>query len=100
MEDIVAYESAADLMLYSGWVGGTVFGGWFGGSVDAEAAGVGVIPPPLSRPRLADDPGPTGLDRGRIGGRSRVIATMVLPTAWQITGAATVASLVGIGSGE
>jgi predicted branched-subunit amino acid permease len=29
-----------------------------------------------------------------------LIATMVLPPAWQITGAAAVASLVGIGFGE
>jgi hypothetical protein len=29
-----------------------------------------------------------------------LIATMVLPSAWQITGAAAVASLVGIGFGE
>jgi hypothetical protein len=29
-----------------------------------------------------------------------LIATMVLPPAWQITGAAAVASLVGVGFGE
>jgi predicted branched-subunit amino acid permease len=101
VEDIVAYKSAADLMLYSGWVGGTVFGAWFGGSIDPEGAGVGVMLPLLF----------LGLAVPMIRGRrdwivagsavvAALIATMVLPPAWQITGAASMASLVGVGFGE
>ena len=101
VEDIVAYKSAADLMLYSGWVAGTVIGAWFGGSIDPEAVGVGVMLPLLF----------LGLAAPMIQKRrdwvvagsavaAALLATLVLPPAWQITGAAALASLVGIGFGE
>ena len=45
VEDLVAYKTAADLMLYSGWVVGTTIGAWFGGSIDTEAVGIGVLFP-------------------------------------------------------
>jgi len=101
VEDIVAYKSGADLMLYAGWVAGTVFGAWFGGSIDPEAAGVGVMLPllflALAAPMMKRQ-------RDWVVAASAVvaalIATMVLPPAWQITGAAAVASLVGVGFGE
>ena len=101
VEDIVAYKSAADLMLYSGWVAGTVLGAWFGGSIDPEAVGVGVLLPllflGLAAPMIQKR-------RDWVVAASAVaaalIATVVLPPAWQITGAAALASLVGIGFGE
>ena len=43
----MAYKTAADLMLYSGWVVGTTIGAWFGGSIDTEAVGIGVLFPLL-----------------------------------------------------
>jgi 4-azaleucine resistance transporter AzlC len=101
VEDIVAYKSAADLMLYSGWIAGTIVGAWFGGSIDPEAVGVGVLFPLLF----------LGLAAPMIRGRrdwvvavaavaATLVATRVLPTAWQITVAAVVASLAGVGFGE
>jgi predicted branched-subunit amino acid permease len=101
VEDIVAYKSAADLMLYSGWVAGTMFGAWFGGAIDPEAVGVGVMLPllflGLAAPMIQKR-------RDWVVAASAVaaalLATLVLPPAWQITGAAAVASLVGIGFGE
>jgi len=101
VEDIVAYKSAADLMLYTGWIAGTIVGAWFGGSIDPEAVGVGVLFPLLF----------LGLAAPMIRGRrdwvvavaavaATLVATQVLPTAWQITVAAVVASLAGVGFGE
>jgi predicted branched-subunit amino acid permease len=97
VEDIVAYKSAADLMLYSSWIAGTVIGAWFGGSIDPEAVGVGVLFPLLF----------LGLAAPMIRGRrdwvvavaavaATLVATQVLPSAWQITVAAVVASLAGV----
>jgi len=97
----VAYKSAADLMLYSGWVVGTTIGAWFGGSIDPDAVGIGVLFPLLF----------LGLAAPMIKGRKEllvagaavvasVVATAVLPTAWQITVAAVLASLVAVFVGE
>lgn len=98
VEDIVAYKSAADLMLYSGWVAGTMVGAWFGGAIDPEAVGIGVLFPllflGLAAPMIRDR-------RDWIVAGSAVVATLVatlvLPPAWQITVAAVVASLAGVG---
>jgi 4-azaleucine resistance transporter AzlC len=101
VEDLVAYKTAADLMLYTGWVGGTAIGAWFGGSIDPEAVGIGVLFPLLF----------LGLAAPMIRGRrdlvvagltvvASIVATVVLPTAWQITVAAVVASMAGMFVGE
>lgn len=101
VEDLVAYKSAADLALYTGWVAGTTVGVVFGGAIDPQAAGVGVLfgllflglAAPLVR-------------RGRdwlvaaASVAATLTATTTLPAAWQITTAATVASLVGLGFDE
>jgi 4-azaleucine resistance transporter AzlC len=101
VDDIVAYKSAADLMLYSGWVVGTTVGAWFGGSIDPEAVGIGVLFPLLFLGLAAP------MIRGRrdwVVAGSAVVATLVgtfvLPPAWQLTVAAVVASLVGVGLSE
>lgn len=95
--DLVAYKTAADLCLYLGWVLGTAAGVAFGGAIDPEAAGVGVLfgllflglaVPLVQRWRdwlvaLASV-------------LATLVATLILPAAWQITTAAAVASLVGL----
>ena len=94
--DLVAYKSAADLMLYTGWLGGTALGAWFGGTVDPAAAGLDVLfglmflglAVPLVRRR-----------RDWVVALLAVGATLaanaVLPEAWRLTGAAASAAAVG-----
>jgi predicted branched-subunit amino acid permease len=101
VEDLVAYKTAADLMLYSGFVVGTGIGAWFGTAIDPGAAGVGVLfgllflglAAPMIRRR-----------RDWIVAAAAVVATLIatltLPPAWQVTAAAMAASLVGAVSGE
>jgi predicted branched-subunit amino acid permease len=43
VDDIVAYKSAADMVLLSGWVIGTGIGAWFGGTIDPGQVGIGVL---------------------------------------------------------
>ncbi len=99
--DIVAYKSAADLILYSFWMAGTTVGALFGGSIDPETVGIAVLFPLLF----------LGLAAPMVHKRrdwivagaavvATLVATLVLPPAWQITGAATVAALVGVGFHE
>lgn len=94
--DLVAYKSAADLMLYTGWLGGTALGAWFGGTVDPAAAGLDVLfglmflglAVPLVRRR-----------RDWVVALLAVVATLaastLLPEAWQLTGAAAGAAAIG-----
>ena len=97
VEDVVAYKSAADLMLYTGWVIGTAIGAWFGGAIDPEAIGIGVLFALLF----------LGLAAPMIRTRrdwvvtiaaviAAVLSTTLLPAAWQVTGAAIAASLAGM----
>jgi len=101
VENLVAYKTAADLMLYSGWFLGTGIGVWFGTAINPESAGVGVLFGLLF----------LGLAAPMVNGRrdwivvgasvaATLIATLILPPAWQVTVAATTASLVGIAVGE
>jgi 4-azaleucine resistance transporter AzlC len=98
VEDVVDYKSAADLVLYSFWMAGTTAGALFGGSIDPETVGIAVLFPLLFM----------GLAAPMIHKRrdwvvagaavlATIGATMVLPPAWQITAAATVAALIGTG---
>jgi predicted branched-subunit amino acid permease len=101
VENLVAYKTAADLMLYSGWFLGTGIGAWFGTAIDPDAAGVGVLFGLLF----------LGLAAPMVNRRrdwivvvasvaATLIATLTLPPAWQVTVAATAASLVGVAVGE
>jgi predicted branched-subunit amino acid permease len=101
VDDLVAYKSAADLMLYSGFVGGTLIGARFGSSIDPEKVGVGVLFGLLF----------LGLSAPLIHRRrdwvvavaavvATLIATLTVPPAWQVTIAATAASIVGLLAGE
>jgi len=97
VEDVVAYKSGADLMLYTGWVVGTAIGAWFGGAIDPEAIGIGVLfgllflglAAPMIRTR-----------RDWVVTAAAVVATVLatrlVPAGWQITAAAIAASLVGM----
>ena len=101
VEDVVAYKTAADLMLYTGFVGGTAIGATFGAAIDPEAVGIGVLFPLLF----------LGLAAPMIHGRrdwlvagsavlTSIAATLLLPSAWQVTVAAVAASAVGMAFGE
>lgn len=101
VDDLVAYKSAADLLLYSVWVVGTAIGALFGGSVDVEAVGIGVLFPLLFLALAA--PMVHKRRDWMVAGVSVVttlLAILVLPPAWQITGAATVAAVIGVALGE
>jgi len=94
--DLVAYKYATDLMLYSAWVAGTAGGAFVGREIDPAALGIDVLfallflglAAPLIRTRR--DWTVAGL-----AVVAALLATLVLPDAWQITGAATAAALVG-----
>jgi predicted branched-subunit amino acid permease len=94
--DLVAYKTATDLMLYSAWVAGTAVGALVGRGLDPAVLGIDVLfallflglAAPLVRSRR--DWFVVGLAVA-----ATLLATVVLPDAWQITGAATVAALLG-----
>ncbi len=94
--DLIAYKHATDLMLYSAWVAGTAGGALVGREIDPAALGIDVLfallflglAAPLIRTRR--DWMVAGL-----AVVAALLATLVLPDAWQITGAATAAALVG-----
>jgi predicted branched-subunit amino acid permease len=97
VEDIVAYKSAADVLLYSTWVASTAIGAWFGGSIDPEVVGIAVLFPllflGLAFPMFH-------VRRDWIVAVAAVVATLIatvtVPPAWQITAAASAAALVGV----
>ncbi|MGH8947312.1 MAG: hypothetical protein ACRDXF_00530, partial [Acidimicrobiia bacterium] len=97
IEDVVAYKSAADLMLYSGWVAGTAIGAWFGGAIDPDAIGIGVLFAllflGLAAPMIR-----TRRDWAVVAAAvlAAVLAAFVVPAAWQVTVAAIAASVVGM----
>lgn len=101
VDDVVAYKTAADLVLYSGWMVGTVIGAWFGSSIDPEALGIGVFFPllflGLAAPLVRTQ---RDLVVAVVAVAATLIATITLPEAWQLTAAATVAALIGAGLGE
>jgi 4-azaleucine resistance transporter AzlC len=99
--DLVAYKTAADTMLYSAFVLGTVVGALFGGAIDPEAMGIDVLfallflglAAPMVKSR-----------RDWLVATAAVVASIAaaafLPSAWQITSAAVAASAVGMAIGE
>lgn len=94
--DLAAYKAAADVMLYSAWVAGTAIGAFVGRTIDPAALGIDVLFALLFLGLAAP------LIRNRrdwiVAGLAvafAVLATLVLPEAWRITGAATAAALVG-----
>jgi 4-azaleucine resistance transporter AzlC len=99
--DLVAYKTAADTMLYSAFVFGTVIGALFGAAIDPGALGIDVLFALLF----------LGLAAPMIKGRrdwlvavaavlASLAATAFLPAAWQITSAAVAAAAVGMALGE
>lgn len=95
--DLVAYKTATDLMLYSGWVGGTGAGVLLGGVVDPVAWGVDVVFGLLFLGLAA----PLVTDRRRVMIAAVAVAATLaavtwLPSSWQVITAATAASVVGL----
>ena len=94
--DLVSYKAAADVMLYSAWVAGTALGSFVGRAIDPAALGIDVLfallflglAAPLIRTRR--DWLVVGL-----AVTAALLAAVVLPEAWRITGAATVAAVIG-----
>jgi 4-azaleucine resistance transporter AzlC len=96
-EDLVAYKAAVDLLLYSGWVAGTIVGVLVGGRFDPAAWGAEVffallfvgLAAPLVRDRW--DALLVALAAG-----ATFAAAALLPEAWQVTVAASAAAAVGM----
>jgi 4-azaleucine resistance transporter AzlC len=96
VEDVVAYKTGADLMLYSGWVTGSAVGAWVGDAMDPAAAGLGVLfglmflglAAPLVRRRRDWAVAIAAV-------AATVAAIAVLPAAWRLTSAAATAALIG-----
>jgi predicted branched-subunit amino acid permease len=101
VEDVVAYKTAADLMLYTGRITGTAVGAWFGSSIDPEAAGIGVLFGLLFLGMAAPM---VKIRRDWVVAGAAVVATLMatawLPVAWRVSTAAVVASLVGMALDE
>jgi 4-azaleucine resistance transporter AzlC len=99
--DLVSYKSAADLMLYSGWVAGTALGALVGAAAQADAWGIdvvfGLLFLGLAAPLISDR-------RHVVVALTAVVATLAavtwLPASWQIVAAASAASLVGLAGGR
>ena len=96
MDDLVAYKAAADLLLYSGWVVGTIAGTAFGTAVDPDSWGAAVLFPLVFMGLAAP------LIRSRrhwmvaaLAVGAALLSVEVLPEAWRITGAAGAAAGVG-----
>jgi predicted branched-subunit amino acid permease len=99
--DLVAYKTAADAMLYSAFVLGTIIGALFGAAIDPEAMGIDVLFALLF----------LGLAAPMVKGRrdwlmaaaavlASIVAAAFLPPAWQITSAAVAAAAVGMALDE
>lgn len=92
--DLAAYKSGADAVLLTGWLGGTALGAALGSRIDVEL--LDALFPLLF----------LGLAAPLIGGRrawvtagvsvvAALAAVPLLPSAWEVTGAAVAAAIVG-----
>jgi len=97
VSDLVAYKSAADLMLYSSWMIGTTLGVVLGTTIDPVAVGIDILfgllflglAAPFVRTR-----------RDWVVAGAAVAATLIavetIPPAWRLATGAAAASLVGM----
>lgn len=94
--DLVAFKTASDLVLYSTWLMTTVVGALLGGRLDSEMLELGIIFPLVF----------LGLAASVLRTRSQwatavlaviaaLVAIVVLPPAWQVSGAAIAAAIIG-----
>jgi predicted branched-subunit amino acid permease len=99
--DLVAYKTAADAMLYSAFLLGTIVGAWFGAAIDPVAMGIDVLFALLFLGLAAPM---VKVRRDWVVAAAAVLASilaaMFLPAAWQITSAAIAAAAVGMALGE
>lgn len=95
--DLVAFKTGADLVLYAGWVGGTVVGAFVGAAARPEAWGIDVLFALLFLGLAA----PMVRDWRRVAVAvaavgATLLAVLWVPPSWQVVVAATSASLVGV----
>ncbi len=96
IDDLVGYKAAIDLQLYTAWMAGTAIGVLVGPVIDPVALGIEVLFPLLFLGLAV----PLLLTRRHwVAAGSAVVfailATLVLPEAWQVTAAAVLAALAG-----
>lgn len=94
--DLVSFKSAADLILYTTWLGSTAVGAFLGADLDTSQLGIEVIFPlvflGLAAPLLRDR------RQWLTAGASvlaAVAAVLLLPAEWRVTAAAIVAAVIG-----
>lgn len=94
--DLVAFKTASDLVLYSTWLVSTVVGALLGGRLDSEMLGLGIVFP-LVFLGLAASVLRTRTQWATAGLAviAALLAIVVLPAAWQVSGAAIAAAIVG-----
>lgn len=92
--DLVAYKTGADVVLLTGWLGGTALGAALGSRIDVEILDA-LFPllflglaAPLVRGRRAWVTAAAAV-------AAALLAVPLLPAAWEVTGAAVAAALVG-----
>ena len=94
--DPVAYRAAADVMLWTSWIGGTLLGAWAGASVDPTATGADILFAvlflSLAVPFITSR---RDLGVATIAAVCALAAIPLLPEAWEITGAAFAAAAIG-----
>lgn len=96
-DDVVAYKTGADLMLYSGWVVGTAIGAGVGRAVDPSGWGIDVVFALLFLGLAA--PLVTDLRRLALAGvavGATLAAVAFVPPSWQVVSAATATSLLAL----
>ena len=94
--DPAGFVAGADVVLYVNWVGTTAVGAYLGSSIDPEQLGLGVIFPlmflGIALPLIHDR---RHYVTASLAVGLALVAVLVVPPAWQVTGAAVLAAAVG-----
>ncbi len=94
--DLVAFKTASDLVLYSTWLLTTAIGVLLGGRLDSDLLGLGIFFPLVFLGLAAA----VVRTRGQwvtaaLAVVAALVALVVLPPAWQVSGAAITAAIIG-----